>query len=378
MLDFTPSARQSYQNIRRAKPASSLRSTPANKLEKLDVNRENAFEHTEPIEHLIVSGQGYEAVKQLKKLENRIDENTTVCLLHDGLGVLQHVRDEIFNPQRRAGSGMPNFYLGHLTNKLAFSRTTQSVKELKTGSLILCQPDLPPQDHQVMTVYGKDAHLAANAITTKIDFAATMTAVPDLKTKVGPYGDWLAAKLPGVIFDSVVESTCVLFDMTYAQLAQSRPAQGTMSTMLTEILGVIYKMPEVRHSDVARRLTNPDYATRMLRGMLLSKYHQRPKLATRINKALPIDTSYYNNFFITRAKQLGLRMPKNMMAMEIIRTKHAEAKRARQTDIGFDPLTLPSWSRHDQHAEPWKRPSPADFAVTFSRDSEGSESKTKS
>ncbi|KAG8415328.1 hypothetical protein J3458_009186 [Metarhizium acridum] len=119
------------------------------------------------IDQLVVSGRGQEAVEALQSVKNRIDGNTTVCLMNDGLGVLEDVRKKIFEGTDAA----PNFLLGHMSHRLAFNRTYDAVTQLKQGQTKLTFAEAPR-----MRV--KDMH----KVESRPNFVKTLEEAKDLHT----------------------------------------------------------------------------------------------------------------------------------------------------------------------------------------------------
>ncbi|KAH7264795.1 ketopantoate reductase PanE/ApbA C terminal-domain-containing protein [Fusarium redolens] len=262
------------------------------------------------IDELIVTGRGFEAVKAIVSVKDRIDDKTSICLLNDGMGVLERVREEIFDGTQPE----PNFYLGHMSHALVFNRNRDSVKQLKTGRTIFTKAD-PILNAQ------KELYTPAEQQPSLMH---SLKRVKELNTTFSTYEHWLRFKLPSMMFTAAVEPVCVLLDLPYQGLMDNRSAQKMMNQLLAEMALVTENMPEVKDS--------PDLI-KFLRGEGLKKFCYRritgkskapSDLLQRINKGLQTDMNYQNGYFLKRAKILGIDTPTNQLMVQMIKARRAE------------------------------------------------------
>jgi ketopantoate reductase len=279
------------------------------------------------IDQLVVSGRGHEAVEALQSVKNRIDENTTVCLMNDGLGVLEDVRRKVFEGTDAA----PNFLLGHMSHRLAFNRTYDAVTQLKQGQTRLTFAEAPR-----MRV--KDMH----KIESRPNFVRALEEAKDLDSSLTPFDQWLRFKLPSVIFDSVVEPVCVLLEMPYQGLLQNPAAQRMMQSLLSEIIQVLESMPELQGSTVMRDYIHSKGIRRFMHTRILGKRSQPSQLVRRIENGLPTDVEYLNGYFLRRGQRLGLDLRMNLMMRDMIKAKHSQAIERLNSFIPVEETSVPS------------------------------------
>lgn len=275
------------------------------------------------IDQLFVSGMGRDAVEALQSVKHRIDDKTSICLMNDGLGVLEDVREKVFNGTHTN----PNFMLGHMSHRLAWNRRHNSVKELRSGQLQLTLP----YQAGIQTQTDRNQH-----------FVESLRAVKSLNTLLTPLDQWLRFKLPSVIFDSVAEPVCVFLDMPYQGLLQNPAAGRMMSTLLSEILLVIEAMPEVEGSTIIRDFIRGKGPKRLLYNNIMAKQSQTSELARKVAQGKPTDIDYLNGYFAKRAKQLSLDMPTNAVMREMIKAKHSQAIEKRNSYIPVEETSIPS------------------------------------
>lgn len=325
MLGWRGNHSSKYRNIQKARPNS--RRAAANIEPNLAIPRAISEADDSHIDQLVVSGRGHEAVQALQAVKNRIDENTTVCLMSDGLGVLEDVRRKIF----QGTDDVPNFLLGHMNHRLAFNRTYDAVTQLKQGQTKLTLAEAPR-----MRV--KDMH----KIESRPNFVETLKEATDLRSSLTPFDQWLRFKLPSVIFDSVVEPVCVLLEMPYQGLLQNPAAQRMMESLLSEIIQVLESMPELEGSTVMRDYIHSKGIRKFMYSGIVWKRSQPSQLARRIENGLPTDMQYLNGYFLRRAQKLGLDLRMNMMMRDMIKAKHSQAIERLNSFIPVEETSVPS------------------------------------
>jgi len=318
-----------YRNIQRSR--SSSRRAAAKVEANMAVPRILTKEDDSRIDQLVVTGKGYEAAEALKSVKHRVDENTTVCLMNDGLGVLEDVRRKIFEGMETS----PSFLLGHMSHRLAFNRTYDSVKQLKNGETRLTLAELSQRK-------GKQLHQAPHKTETRSNFIRTLQEATDLHSSLTTYDQWLRFKLPSVIFDSVVEPVCVLLETPYQGLLQNPAAQRMMHSLLSEIIQVVEKMPEVEGSSVLQSYVRGRGIKKLLYNRIMAKRSQPSQLVRRIEHGLPTDVDYLNGYFLRRGQKLGLDLRMNIMMRDMIKARHSQAIERLNSFIPVEETSIPS------------------------------------
>ncbi|KAK5998893.1 hypothetical protein PT974_01277 [Cladobotryum mycophilum] len=281
------------------------------------------------IDQLIVTGHGYEAAEALESVKHRVDGNTAICLMNDGLGVLEDVREKIFSG---TDASSPTFFLGHMSHRLALNRAYDSVKELRHGVTKLTMMDMS-------RFRDKDK------VESRMSFVRTLQEVKDLNSSLTPFDQWLRFKLPSVIFDSVVEPVCVLLEMPYEGVLQNPAAQRMLFRLLDEIILVVDNMPELEGSSAIRDYIRGNGVRKHMYNQILSKRSHPSELARRIQYGLPTDVEYLNGFFLRQARLLGLHLPANHMMKDMIKAKHSLAVEKLNSFVPMEETSIPSESQ---------------------------------
>lgn len=293
------------------------------------------------IDQLVVSGKAQDTIRALQSVKHRVDENTTICLMSDGLGVLEDVRKRIFN----APDSAPNFLLGHMSHRFAYNRNLDSVKQLRVGEW-----QLTPGQWKGRTTSEQ------TKTETRLNFVESLQQAQGLNTTMTPFDTWFRFKLPTVLFDSVVEPVCVLLDLPYEGLLQNRPAQRMMDKLLSEILVVVQNLPEVEGSTALLDLVRGERARQILYHTIVGKKREPSHLVRTIRNGLPVDVDYLNGYFIRRAKQAGLSLPTNIMMREMVKAKHSQAVERMNSYIPLEETSIPSDQMYRYRTTPGRRP----------------------
>lgn len=324
MLQFRDMPKSRYRNVEELQPERTRKSAYAKKNaafvgEKEEKEQENIqTSDRSHIDKLIVTGRGFEAVKAIASVKDRIDDKTTVCLLNDGMGVLEQVREHILNGTQPE----PNFYLGHMTHALAFNRNRDSVKQLKSGRTVLTSAD-------AMLSTPKELHTSLE----QPNLMQPLSQAKLLQTSYSSYDQWLRFKLPSMMFTAAVEPVCVLLDIPYRGLATNRAAQKMMNQLLAEMAFVTENLPEVQGSPELIKFLRGEGLKKFCYRRITGKANAPSDLQTRINKGLQTDINYQNGFFLNRAKVLGIDTPTNELMVHMVKARRVEAMEKRNAFI---------------------------------------------
>ncbi|KAH6973774.1 ketopantoate reductase PanE/ApbA C terminal-domain-containing protein [Ilyonectria sp. MPI-CAGE-AT-0026] len=302
-----------YRNVEAAQPERTRR-TAYSEPNAVPVQQHVKAE-TSHIDQLIITGRGFEAVKAMRSVRDRVDEKTSICLLNDGMGVLEEVREKIFNDTKTS----PNFFLGHMSHALVYNRNRDSVKELKSGRLVLTQTN-PTWDTQ--------------------ELMASLRQSKDLRMTSGSFEKWMRFKLPSMVFAAAVEPVCVLLESPYQTLLENRSAQSMMNQLLGEIVTVVEHLPELEGATELQRFIKGEGLKKWCYQRIMGKASAPCELLQRVEKGQQTDIKYQNGFFQRRAKALGIDMPVNSLMVQMVNARQAEVLAKRQSYIPVEEKSM--------------------------------------
>ncbi|KAF7531712.1 hypothetical protein G7Z17_g13710 [Cylindrodendrum hubeiense] len=313
LLGLRSMPKSRYRNVELAQPERTRRNAYS------EPNAAPAHQHVKGdkshIDQLIITGSGYEAVKAMQSVKDRVDEHTSVCLLNDGMGVLEEVRETIFQDTATA----PSFILGHMSHALAYNRNRDSVKELKSGRMCLTDTN-PTLDTQ--------------------ELMASLRQSKDLRITSGNFEKWMRFKLPSMVFTAAVEPVCVLLETPYQTILKNKSAQSMMYQLLKEIVTVVKHMPELEGATELQRYIRSEELKKWCFQRITGKASAPGDLLQRVAKGQQVDIEYQNGFFQRRAKTLGIDMPVNSLMVQMVKAKQAEAKAKRDSYIRIEETSV--------------------------------------
>lgn len=270
------------------------------------------------IDQLMLTGRGQTAALQMKQVRHRIDNDTTVCLLNDGLGVLEDVRRKILDPM----SLDPNIVLGYMSHKIVPSRKHMSYREQHRGKLLLTQAD--------------------QSRTDKTTFVETVRQAYDLRPSMETYDTWLRYKLPSVLFEAVSEPVCVAFDLTYKGVQANPSARAMMLTLLKELINVIRAFPEFTTNSTLRDWVETEDIYREFQAHLNARADAPSNMVRQVLYNNPTDIQFLNGYFLRRAKELGVPCFTNKHIMDVVKLKSSDRQLRNNTYIPMDEASVPS------------------------------------
>ncbi|RDA89312.1 hypothetical protein CP532_6160 [Ophiocordyceps camponoti-leonardi (nom. inval.)] len=289
-------------------------------------DRRLATDDSSHIDLLVVTGPACDAAAALDSIKHRVDDKSTICLMSEGLGVLSDVKERIFEHV----DSKPDFLLGYMSHRVVWHRNSDSVKRLKDGETKVTHPI---SDFEV-----KEIMRHRSPRPTRVD---TWSSSHDLRSSVTAYDEWLQFKMPGMIFDCCVEPVCTVLELSYKNVMWNRAAQSLINKLMNEILNVIRHMYEIQGSPVMRSLVNHQRVSSWLRRSILARRDQPCQLAKRIEYGLPTDVEYRNDYFIRRARQMGIYPRTNATMSDIIKAKQIQALARINSQVRFEETTIP-------------------------------------
>lgn len=294
------------------------------------------------IKHLVLTTQACKTGRWLATLLPRIDSRTVLCLIQDGLGVPEHLNATIFRDPRTR----PRYVLGHMTHLLRHIRKPRDSRdhfrfalgeEEESGALHLASyiPREPGED------FSSEASSAArwhgsgegHGRPRADSFVYAMWRAPRLNVVNHPLGEFLARKLPTMVFQSVVEPVSALLDCDYGELCRSRVGLNKVEQLLHEVSQVMLSLPELSHQH--RFL---DYVgSHRLRGDVLGQLRSteattESEMRWLIRNARPTNLDFLSGWFSDRAREVGVDVPHLEMTIELVKGK-TKVQRKRAGDL---------------------------------------------
>lgn len=282
------------------------------------------------IAQLIVTMPCVETKRAIENILHRIDNRTTICLIQDGLGVLEELNESFFqDPTKR-----PTYILGHMTASLGFIKETFYSSILKRpGKLFLTALERGIGQFSLIKF-----HPPVEARGAATSFLHTLATVPNLGAGAYPLETFLMQKLPAMVFNSVVEPLAIALDGTYEDVLRNETAMQLADDLLEELFNVIWGMPELTNGGKVIEHCGRAALRKYAVDRLFQKGRSQSQMLSRVRAGKAVDIDYLNGYFIKRGRELGIKMPQNEIMIDVVKAR----LEGRQMDIdGLIPMETP-------------------------------------
>ncbi|KAK4649302.1 uncharacterized protein QC761_117640 [Podospora bellae-mahoneyi] len=252
------------------------------------------------ISNLIITTPAADIVRILEPIKHRLDHRSTIVLINDGLGVVE----DLIKTYYPSSITRPTFILGQFTGKLGYTGEQFSVEEVELGRLRMSIYPQQIQQSGVRIV----RHPPIEHTLKPTRLLRTLTAIPDLRAAGFPMDDFFKKALPTIVFRSIVDPLTVVLDSTYDKLPKNAYARLVMDQLLSELCGVISRLPEVRDSPDFSRLTVIQRLRKEIYHKLVRQQTSSSRMRSNVARGWATDIDYQTGYFVERGRQLGLRV----------------------------------------------------------------------
>ncbi|KAK3394097.1 ketopantoate reductase PanE/ApbA C terminal-domain-containing protein [Podospora didyma] len=282
------------------------------------------------IENLIVTVPAGNVVGALGSIRHRLDHRSTICLVHDGLGVAEAIIQQFFPHE----TTRPTFLLGHSTATVGGTQHQFAVSELKPGRLYLSI--FSPSDHTGYRYNNTKRHPPIERTVRYTHLIRLLTAMPGLNATGHPRDDWFKYKLPTMAFRAAVDPLTTLFDCTYDKIWSNPQARRLLDRLIGEICQVVNRMPECRNKQKF-----PVFQTASaLRDQVYKKLRWRQdansKMRAKTAQGLKSDIDFQTGFFILRGRELGINVKTLETVLSVVKAKRLVAISRQKDEIPFE------------------------------------------
>lgn len=281
------------------------------------------------ISNLIVTVPAESVVRSLSSILHRIQPTTTVCLLQDGLGVVEAVNDACFPKY----GDQPLYILGHMSHILGKTPIEPfTVSEVRQGKLYLSA-----LGHEYVES-GISHHPPIERNIRVAHFLDVMSTTPRLHAGGYSLQKFMVKKLHETIIQSVLEPLTAILDCTFSGLKDSTYAKQMMDQLLGEILSVVARLPELKDSpDIKWMILYGEMRRDVLRRLDRMK-DSTSRMRSQTNRGISCNIDFLNGYFVQRGRELGLRCPVNESVIWMVKAKHQQCLAKVRSEVELEPL----------------------------------------
>lgn len=284
--------------------------------------------NNEHIDQLIVTLPCGTTKTALENIIHRIDNRTTICLVQEGLGMVEHLNAALFpDPTRR-----PHFVLGHITASLGYNKRWFFGAQLrKPGKLYLHAVE---RGVDLMPIF--KFHPPVERRSNATQFLRTLVTTPGLNAGGYSLENWLIKKLPALVFSSVIEPMAVVLDTTYDNIPGNEHAIQLADELLDELFNVIMALPELTNSSKVVEYCGLGALRKKTINRLFEKGASQSNMLSRVRAGQWVDIDYLNGYFVRRARELGIKVPQNEMVIDMVKARIHKRRDEMKNTVPFE------------------------------------------
>ncbi|OJJ96395.1 hypothetical protein ASPACDRAFT_54728 [Aspergillus aculeatus ATCC 16872] len=274
-------------------------------VELLEKGQDSAHQQsTDPIKCLVVTVKASSTIAALQSIQHRLNHQSTVCLLQNGLGQIEQLNDQLFpNPLTR-----PTYISGIMRLGVYLRSPFDAVLAGLTGSVT------------VGTVPGNNS----NSMSTRY-LLDQLTESPILQCAESPWADLFQAQLLKLSANCVINPLTAVLNVRNGALLDNLEVLPLQRQLLQEVSRVFQRLPALRDRPDAQQ----QFAFPSLEASLISVIQQTASNSSSmredLRKGRATEIEFINGWVVQQGEALGVGCSANRMLRQLIRAKSNSA-----------------------------------------------------
>ncbi|KXG45768.1 Ketopantoate reductase ApbA/PanE [Penicillium griseofulvum] len=278
-----------------------------------------------PIECLIICTKAHHTELAIKDISHRLTKDSTICLVHNGMGVLDSINQNVFpDPNNR-----PHYIQTVFSHGLGRNDSFK-ISHLGVGTTILS----PVGDPSVSPTTPEADHTWAPS--TKY-LLRLLTLTPPLVAVADTPAGLLQYQLEKLAVNCVINPLTALSDCTNGEILYSFSFTRVMRLLLFEISAVICALPELQGIPGIEDRFSPERLRRLVVNIASNTAKNHSSMQQDINQRRLTEIEYFNGWIVRRGEELGIKCALNYMIKHLVAAKAATH---RSREAGAIPLDL--------------------------------------
>ncbi|KAJ4416061.1 hypothetical protein N0V82_006984 [Gnomoniopsis sp. IMI 355080] len=297
----------------------------------------------EHIEQLVVTIPCHQTREAIENIQHRIDHRTTICLVQDGLGVVEELNATLFvDPTTR-----PTYIIGHSTAYIGHYRPAFFAAMLRNPGKLY----LTPMERGVGLPFFS-YHPPIERRVHGVKFLRTLVGTHGLGAGGFSLENYLVKKLPEMVFQSIIEPMAISLDTTYDKVLRNQHAILLADELLEELFNVIWALPELNNSHKVVKYCGMDALRKHTVNRLANKGNSHSPYLAHVRAGRMVDIDYLNGYFVRRGQELGIKTSRNEMITEVVKARVASRRQQLKGLVPFEGLsTTPTPGPGNQNDE---------------------------
>ncbi|KAL9120408.1 MAG: hypothetical protein Q9187_003031 [Circinaria calcarea] len=264
------------------------------------------------IQNLIVSVKTPNTAVALSSIAHRLNRDSTVLFLQNGMGVLDEVNAKVFpNEETR-----PNYMLGVVTHGL-YADGRFRVIHAGIGTIAIgVTPRLP------LLETGAGQEQAASPLPPSSRYLLrTLTRTPVLAAVGFLPADLLQYQIEKLVVNAVINPLTVMFDCMNGELLCNFAITRVMRLLLSEISLVVRSLPELQRVPNVQIRFAPEKLEGQVAAICKKTSTNVSSMLQDVRRGRQTEIDYINGYIVRRGEELGIRCVLNYMLAKMVRGK---------------------------------------------------------
>ncbi|KEF58018.1 uncharacterized protein A1O9_05941 [Exophiala aquamarina CBS 119918] len=282
------------------------------------------------IYNLIVTVKGPTTIGALRSIRHRVDANSTICFMQNGLGQIDLLNTQVFtDPKTR-----PTYMLGIVSHG-AYLSGEFAVVHAGFGSIALGihrdldRFPLPPKssnsslsdisEDQRKINYPTDKELFSN-ISSRF-LLRTLTRSPVLACAAFPYLDLFQLQLEKLSANALLNPITALLNVPNGALMQNPSLSMVQRMLLAEISLVLRGLPELEGIPNVQRRFSAQRLELFVLGVIARTAENSSSMREDVRHSNMTEIDFINGYIISRGEEQGIKCALNFMLMHLVKGK---------------------------------------------------------
>ena len=291
----------------------------------------------EPIKNLLVITKAAYTVPNLIRIAHRLNADSTVCFLQNGMGIVDEVNEKIFPDVKTR----PNYMQGIITHGMntppeIMARDPFYAVHGGSGAIYLAllpreklsSEEINAQASDPKTLREDSWPESARYLLQTITKSDALAAVGIASTEL------IQQQLQKLAVNSVVNPLTSLLDAPNGALLNNEALTRTMRLLLDETNGIFVKLPELDGVPNIEARLSPAKLEEAVIKQCEGTPHNISSMLSDIRIGQQTEIGYINGYIVRRANELGMEAKANYTMMQTVIAKQQIVEQAMKSKKG--------------------------------------------
>ncbi|CAG7921495.1 unnamed protein product [Penicillium olsonii] len=274
-----------------------------------------------PIDCLIVCTKAHRTELALRDIKHRLTKDSTICFIHNGMGVLDTINQTIFPDPDERPNYIQSVFSHGLTRKDIFK-----IAHMGAGTFILS-----PVTSGSPTEVNEDAWAPSTKYLMRL-----LTLTPPLVAMAETPAGLQQYQLEKLAMNCVINPLTTLSDCTNGELLYSFSFTRVMRLLLFEISAVICALPELQGVPGVEDRFSPERLRRLVVNLARMTAENTSSMRQDMQNKRRTEIEYTNGYIVRRGEELGIKCVLNYMIKHMVTAKVALGQDKEHGYVPFD------------------------------------------